>query len=32
VEAGTRELTTSGEKLLVDESIPQGGLLELHRI
>ncbi len=32
VETRTRELTISGEKLLVDESIPQGGLLELHRI
>jgi hypothetical protein len=32
VEARAGELGTSGAKLLVDESIPQGGLLELHTI
>jgi len=32
LETRTHELTTSGQKLLVDESIPQGGMLELHRI
>jgi hypothetical protein len=31
-ETKTREITAPSEKLLVDESIPQGGLLELHRI
>src|SRR5204863_2117956 len=31
LETRTHELTTSGQQLMVDESIPQGGMLELHR-
>jgi alpha-galactosidase len=31
-ETQTREISVSSEKLLLDEAIPQGGLLELHRI
>ena len=31
-QTGTHEINVSGDKLFLDEAIPQGGLLELHKI